>query len=138
MERTDGNGRRRVGLDRMPEVKTLRRKLPQLAKRKGSSALGQAIAQRRIRERGRVVGFLYVDGHVRAYHGKRTIPKAYVSRMRLAAPATTDYWVNDRRGDPLFVVTAEANAALKPAVLENFQAVYGQVVEICFIAVTFM
>ncbi|HVH70106.1 MAG TPA: helix-turn-helix domain-containing protein [Candidatus Dormibacteraeota bacterium] len=101
-----------VGLDRMPEVKTLRRKLSQLAKRKGSYALGQAIAQRRIRERGRVVGFLYVDGHVRAYHGKRTIPKAYVSRRRLAAPATTDYWVNDRRGDPLLVVTAEANATL--------------------------
>ena len=101
-----------VGLDRMPEVKTLRRKLSQLAARKGSNALGQTLAQRRIRDRGRVFGFLYVDGHVRAYHGKRILPKAYVSRRRLAAPATTDYWVNDRRGDPLFVVTAEANAAL--------------------------
>jgi transposase len=101
-----------VGLDRMPEVKTLRRKLSQLAKRKGSYALGQEIAQRRIRERGHVVAFLYVDGHVRAYHGKRTLPKAYVTRRRLAAPATTDYWVNDRRGDPLFVVTAEANASM--------------------------
>ena len=101
-----------VGLDRMPEVKTLRRKLSQLAKRKGSYALGQEIAQRRIRERGQVVAFLYVDGHVRAYHGKRTLPKAFVTRRRLAAPATTDYWVNDRRGDPLFVVTAEANASM--------------------------
>jgi hypothetical protein len=101
-----------VGLDRMPEVKTLRRKLSQLAKRKGSYALGQEIAQQRIRERGHVVAFLYVDGHVRTYHGKRTLPKAYVTRRRLAAPATTDYWVNDRRGDPLFVVTAEANAGM--------------------------
>ena len=101
-----------VGLDRMPEVKTLRRKLSRLAARKGSYALGRDIAQRRIREHGRVLGFLYVDGHVRAYHGKHPIPKAYVSRRRLAAPGTTDYWVNDRRGDPLFVVTAEANAAL--------------------------
>lgn len=111
-EYSPGELGRIVGLDRMPEVKTLRRKLSQVAKRQGSYALGQAIAQRRIRERGRVVGFLYVDGHVRAYHGKRTIPKAYVSRRRLAAPATTDYWVNDRRGDPLLVVTAEANAVL--------------------------
>jgi prepilin-type processing-associated H-X9-DG protein len=103
---------RLVGLDRMPEVKTLRRKLSRLAARQGSYALGREIAQRRIRKHGRVIGFLYVDGHVRAYHGKRTIPKAYVTRRRLAAPATTDYWVNDRRGDPLFVVTAEANAAL--------------------------
>ena len=101
-----------VGLDRMPEVKTLRRKLSRLAAHKGSYALGREIAQQRIRERGRVLGFLYVDGHVRAYHGKQPLPKAYVSRRRLAAPATTDYWVNDRRGDPLFVVTAEANAAM--------------------------
>ncbi|HEX2696886.1 MAG TPA: hypothetical protein VHM28_04210, partial [Anaerolineales bacterium] len=101
-----------VGLDRMPEVKTLRRKLSRLAARKGSYALGREVAQRRIREHGRVLGFLYVDGHVRAYHGRHPLPKAYVSRRRLAAPATTDYWVNDRRGDPLFVVTAEANAAM--------------------------
>src|SRR5437016_5037451 len=32
--------------------------------------------------------------------------------MHLAAPATTDYWVNDQRGDPLFVVTADANPAM--------------------------
>jgi hypothetical protein len=32
--------------------------------------------------------------------------------MHLAAPASTDYWVNDQRGDPLFVVTADANAAM--------------------------
>lgn len=58
------------------------------------------------------MGFLYVDGHVRAYHGHRTIPKGYLTRTRLAVPATTDYWVNDRRGDPVFVVTADANAAM--------------------------
>jgi hypothetical protein len=32
--------------------------------------------------------------------------------MRIALPATTDYWVNDQAGDPLFVITAEANAGL--------------------------
>jgi len=101
-----------VGLDRMPEVKTLRRKLARLAALKGSYQLGCQIARQRVAERGKVLGFLYIDGHVRAYHGHRTIPKAYVTRMHLAAPATTDYWVNDQRGDPLFVVTAEANAAM--------------------------
>jgi len=94
----------------VPEVKTLRRKVARLAA--GSQALGRALAERRVRERGRVMGGLYLDGHVRAYHGKRTIPKAYLTRSRLAVPATTDYWVNDRRGDPVFVVTADANAAM--------------------------
>ena len=103
---------RLVGLDRMPEVKTLRRKLARLAALKGSYRLGREIARQRITGRGKVLGFLYIDGHVRAYHGKHQIPKAYVTRMHLAAPATTDYWVNDERGDPLFVVTADANAAM--------------------------
>src|SRR5207302_6051446 len=97
---------------RMPEVKTLRRKLARLAALKGSYRLGREIARQRITGRGKVLGFLYIDGHVRAYHGKHQIPKAYVTRMHLAAPATTDYWVNDERGDPLFVVTADANPAM--------------------------
>jgi transposase len=101
-----------VGLDRMPEIKTLRRKLARLASLKGSRELGREMAKRRIRERGRLLGFLYVDGHVRAYHGKRVIAKGYVTRTRLAVPATTDYWINDRMGDPLFVVTADANRAM--------------------------
>jgi hypothetical protein len=127
-EYSPGELGRIVGLDRMPEVKTLRRKLARLAAGKGSLQLGQEIARQRIREHGHVFGFLYVDGHVRAYHGKHTIPKAYVTRARLAAPATTDYWVNDKRGDPLFVVTAEANAALTrmlPAVLGEVRKLLG-------------
>jgi hypothetical protein len=127
-EYSPGELGRIVGLDRMPEVKTLRRKLARLAAGKGSFQLGQEIARQRIRDHGHVLGFLYVDGHVRAYHGKHTIPKAYVTRARLAAPATTDYWVNDQRGDPLFVVTAEANAALTrmlPIVLREVRQLLG-------------
>jgi transposase-like protein len=101
-----------VGLDRMPEVKTLRRKLTRLASRKAGQEFGRQLAQRRVQERGRVLGFLYLDGHVRAYHGKHIIPKGYLTRARLAVPATTDYWLNDQKGEPLFVVTAEANAAM--------------------------
>ena len=101
-----------VGLDRMPEVKTLRRKLARLAALKGSRELGCEMAKHRIRQRGRLLGFLYIDGHVRTYHGKRAIAKGYDTRKRLAVPATTDYWINDRSGDPLFVVTADANSAM--------------------------
>jgi prepilin-type processing-associated H-X9-DG protein len=101
-----------VGLDRMLEVKTLRRKFARLASMKKSREFGLELARRRVAERGRTMGFLYVDGHVRAYHGKRMIPKAYLTRKRIAAPGTTDYWINDKKGDPLFVVTAEANAAM--------------------------
>ena len=111
-EYAPGDLGRIVGLDRLPEVKTLRRKLARLASRKASQKFGRELARRRIAERGRTMGFLYLDGHVRAYHGKHTIPKAYLARTRLAIPGTTDYWVNDKKGEPLFVVTAEANAAM--------------------------
>jgi hypothetical protein len=49
--------------------------------------------------------------------------------MRLSMPATSDYWVNDRTGDPLFVITAEANAGLVkmlPGILEQIRALVGQ------------
>jgi len=103
---------RLLGLDRAPEVKTLRRKLTRLAELGQAASFGRALAQRRVASRGSALGFLYVDGHVRVYHGKHTLPKTHVARMRLAMPATSDYWVNDAAGDPLFVVTAEANAGM--------------------------
>jgi hypothetical protein len=48
--------------------------------------------------------------------------------MRLSMPATSDYWVNDMAGDPLFVVTAEANAGvvkMLPGILEQIRALVG-------------
>ena len=101
-----------LGLDRAPEVKTLRRKLARLAAAGRAAQFGQALAQQRVALRGAALGFLYVDGHVRVYHGQHALPKAHVARMRISLPATSDYWVNDMAGDPLFVVTAEANAGL--------------------------
>jgi transposase len=118
-----------LGLDRAPEVKTLRRKLSRLAAAGRAAQFGQALAQSRIARRGEALGFLYVDGHVRVYHGQHRLPKAHVARMRLSMPATTDYWVNDTTGDPLFVVTAEANAGLVkmlPGVLEQLRHFVGK------------
>lgn len=116
-----------LGLDRAPEVKTLRRKLTRLAAMGRAVEFGRQLAQHRVAERGQMMGFLYVDGHVRVYHGKRRIPKTYVTRIRLALPATTDYWINDIRGDPVFVVTAEANAALTKMLPEILKEVRGLV-----------
>jgi len=118
-----------LGLDRAPEVKTLRRKLARLAATGRAAQFGQALAQQRVALRGAVLGFLYLDGHVRVYHGKHTLPKAHVARMRLSLPATSDYWVNDASGDPLFVVTAQANAGLVkmlPGLLEQIRALVGR------------
>jgi hypothetical protein len=48
--------------------------------------------------------------------------------MRISMPATTDYWVNDAEGEPLFVVPTEANRGLVeklPAVLEEVRKLVG-------------
>jgi hypothetical protein len=105
-----------LGLDRAPEVKTLRRRLARLAAHHCAEQLGAELARLRVAQRGHLMGFLYVDGHVRAYHGQRAISsRAYVPRRHLAMPASTDYWINDRSGDPLLVITGEVNAALTRA-----------------------
>jgi hypothetical protein len=75
------------------------------------------------------LGFLYADGHVRVYHGQHRLPKTHVARMRLSMPATSDYWINDDAGDPLFVVTAQANAGLVkmlPVLLEEVRVLVGK------------
>jgi prepilin-type processing-associated H-X9-DG protein len=117
-----------LGLDRAPEVKTLRRKLTRLSQAGRAAQLGRALAEERVASHSQALGFLYVDGHVRVYHGKHPLPKTHVARMRLSLPATSDYWVNDAQGDPLLVITAEANAGLVkmlPGVLEQVRSLTG-------------
>lgn len=103
---------RLLGLDRAPEVKTLRRKFTVLAAFNRAVSFGRELALRRVQTHCGAMGFLYLDGHVRVYQGKHQIPKAHVTRMRISMLATSDYWVNDQGGEPLSVVTAEANEGL--------------------------
>jgi len=108
-----------LGLDRSPEMKTLRRKLAELGAHRQALEFQAAFAERWCAERPELLGFLYVDGHVRPYNGrKHTLPKTHVPRRRLCMPAVTDYWVNDAFADPLFFVTAPGNEGLL-AVLEE-------------------
>lgn len=107
---------RLLGLDRAPEVKTLRRQLSRLAARHCAEQLGAELARLRVDQRGHLMGFLYIDGHVRAYHGQRPIAsRAYVARRHLAMPASIDYWINDRSGEPLLLITGDVDAALTKA-----------------------
>jgi len=102
-----------LGLDRAPEMRTARRKLQELAERALAGEFSQRFTRRWAEDRPEVLGYLYVDGHVRPYHGRRhRLPKTHVQRRRLCMPATTDYWVNDAEAQPLLFVTAPANEGL--------------------------
>jgi transposase len=93
------------GLDRVPEVRCLRRKLAALSSDDGPSKWSGLLSQDWLKAAPELAGTLYVDGHVRLYHGSQTaLPKRYVSRQRLCLRGTTDYWVNDVLGQPFFAV----------------------------------
>jgi transposase len=102
-----------LGLDRAPEMKTARRKLAEVGGRGEAREFSRAFSKRWATEDPDALGYLYLDGHVRPYHGRKyKLPKTHVQRRRLCMPATTDYWVNDANAEPLLFVTAPANEGL--------------------------
>ena len=102
-----------LGLDRAPEVKTLRRKLAELGERGRARHFHQRLAERWAEAQPDQLGVLYLDGHVRPYHGRtHKLPKHHVQQRGRPMPGTQDFHVNDARAEPLFVVTAEANEKL--------------------------
>ena len=101
-----------LGLDRAPEVKTIRRKIGHLAHTGKATDWIAAMAARHVAARPEQAAVLYVDGHVRAYQGTRKIAKTHVPRLKFPAPATVETWVADAAGDPLLVVLAQPGASL--------------------------
>ena len=102
-----------LGLDRAPEVKTLRRKLAELGARDRARHFHQRLAERWAEAEPDQLGLLYLDGHVRPYHGRtHKLPKQHVQQRGRPLPGTQDFHVNDARAEPLFVVTAEATEGL--------------------------
>lgn len=101
-----------VGLDRMAEVKTLRRKLTLLAERRQGHELMNELARLRLAQDEDRLAFLYLDGHVREYSGQAALAKTKKAQRSVATCAATDTWLHDADGAPLLVVTSEMNAGL--------------------------
>ena len=94
-----------MGLDRIPEVRCLRNKVSQLSQDEASQLWAGSLSKEWMEQNPELAGTLYVDGHVRLYHGGLTkLPKRYVTRQRLCLRGTTDYWVNDALGQPFFSI----------------------------------
>jgi hypothetical protein len=126
-----------LGLDRAPEVKTIRRKLAELAAGGRAADLVMALARRHAAARPDTLGFLFIDGHARVYYGTRTVQKTHVARLKFPAPATMETWVTDQQGDPVFMIVAEPSDSLAAEVrrlLPDLRAIVGQGrrVTVCF------
>jgi transposase len=102
---TPGELGKLMGLDRVPEVRCLRRKMSQLSQNEAPQQWAGILSQKWMEQSPELAGTLYVDGHVRLYHGEQTdLPRRYVARQRLCLRGTTDYWINDALGQPFFSV----------------------------------
>lgn len=103
-----------LGLDRIPEVRCLRRKLSELAADGAAERWAAHLSRQWMQQTApESIGTLYVDGHVRVYHGSQAkLPRRYVSRQRLCLRGTTDYWVNDGLGLPFFAVEKPVDPGL--------------------------
>ena len=103
-----------LGLDRVPEVRTLRAKLKLLCQDLGRALRwNAALAKDWITQQNATELYFYCDGHVRVYHGEQTpLPRHYVARERLCLRATTDYWINAMDGQPFLYVNKEVDPGL--------------------------
>ena len=110
-----------LGLDRIPEVRTLRQKITQLCSEDGlAERWSNALAKQWMAEEPDCAGVFYADGHVRVYHGKLTnLPRRYVARERLCLRGTTDYWVNAMDGRPFFVLSCAVDPGLLTVLREQ-------------------
>lgn len=95
-----------LGLDRVPEVRCLRGRLGELSSNPQAVATwANALSKAWMQADPDIAGTLYIDGHVRVYHGEKTeLPRRYVASHRLCLRGVTDYWVNDREGKPFFYI----------------------------------
>ena len=117
-----------LGLDRVPEVRTLRQKLQLLC----AAGVIPLAAESRLQQWSAKLaaewleadehsrGLFYTDGHVRVYHGAlTTLPRRYVAREKLCLRGTTDYWVNALDGQPFFLVTRTVDPGMLTVIREQ-------------------
>ena len=111
---------RMIGLDRIPEVKTLRVRIAQFSQITDITAWRLNLSRGWMEGVAELSAVLYIDGHVKLYFGKdKPPPKRFVSRMRLSLSGTTDYWVNDAIGQPFFVINKTISKGLISIIKEE-------------------
>ena len=104
-----------LGLDRIPQVEYLRKKIKQITDQQQCDCAQESLFT--LWSEKMSEPFFYIDGHVRVYSGKAAhLPRHFVSREKLCLSATTEFYVNTFEGLPLMVINGELNERLKDAI----------------------
>ena len=104
-----------MGLDRVPEVRTLRKKIRLLAGENQPERWRAALCERWMAGAPEQAATLSIAGHVRVYNGSQTqLPRHSMARQRRCLRATVDDWVNAMDGQPFFAI----NQAVDPGMIK--------------------
>lgn len=101
-----------IGTTRAPVVRTLRRKLANLVGQGQALEFGRQLARRWVEQAMIATAYLYIDGHMKVYTGKRKLQEVWNSQRRMPLPGFVTYFVGDQRGRPLLFVAEQAGRSL--------------------------
>ena len=101
-----------LGLDRVAEVKTLRRKWHRLCKAGKALELMEELGRSRLGELDEPPEVIMVDGHIGVYTGKRKIGEVFCTRANRVVKGRTENWVHLPGGQPLLALSCPFNEGL--------------------------
>ena len=107
-----------LGIDRAPEIRTVRRKLAELADSEtgfDGTRFVRALAAALLRESAAPQGVYFFDDHFARYHGKQPFGKGHDAKSRLAVPGREDVYVHDLNGRAILFVPLPAPTSLSRA-----------------------
>ena len=114
-----------IGAGRAPAVKTLRRKLVELVQQNGAGMFQELLVKRWVEQAVVATAYLYIDGHMKMYSGKRKLAECWNTQRQRPLPGMLTHFVNDLQGRPLLFVTEEANVTLAKAMPRVVKAIRG-------------
>lgn len=102
-----------LGLDRVPDVKTFRAKLRELAADEAAVRAWQAaLAKDWMQDKPEAAATVCFDGHVQTYSGQGRLARHFVSRQNATMPAAASYWLNALGGQPFVCVHVDVDKGL--------------------------
>jgi hypothetical protein len=115
------------GLDRLPDLRTLRPRLAALADRMDPLVLQRAFASAMLTADPCTSGVYFVDDHFVPYTGAKPVPKGWDTKHRVAQRGHADTWIVDQAGRAVVFTTGEPSGLTKtlPPALAELRAVIG-------------
>ena len=116
-----------AGLDRLPELRTLRPRLAELAEACDPLRLQTDLATAMINAEAPLLGLYFVDDHFVPYEGAKPVGKGYNTKRRTAQKGLADTLVTDYHGRAVCFVSGPPSGLTKtlPAALTELRRVTG-------------